>query len=49
MMPNVEPVLIIYVEGGSRERIIATMRACGLSSSLDMHIVGFFLVARLAL
>jgi hypothetical protein len=46
-MPIVEPTLIIYVEGGSRERIIATIRVCGLSSSLDTHIVGLFLVARL--
>lgn len=48
-MPNVEPVLINYIEGGSRERVIATIRARDLGSSLDTSIVGFFLVARLAL
>ena len=48
-MPNVEPVLINYVEGGGREKVIATIRARDPGSSLDMHIVGFFLVAHLAL
>jgi hypothetical protein len=41
--------LISYVEGGSRERGIATIRARDLGSSLDAHIVGCFLLARLAL
>jgi hypothetical protein len=44
MIERIGAVLIIYVDGRSRERIIATIRACGLSSSLDTHRVGLFLV-----
>ena len=44
-MPNAESILIIYEEECSREEIIATIRAFGLSWSLGTHIVGLFLMA----
>lgn len=47
-MPNVEPFLISYVEGGNGERVIATSRARDPGSSLDAPIGGFFLCGSLS-